>query len=188
MCLQSLPLKMKYQLFSIAAEFPVPEVALYGIKLADEPFDIFSPRTDRKKRGWCFDEESGPFRKATDCSFWVKHCRVSRDITLDRINDCRLKVLRGKISLDRLRPKSVKDRRYIAVLKFNGCFGPIDLASQDAIMLGLVEGDSDSLIAKHGKIVDDYEIKFLTSPISTLAWIVRQRQDATCFALVANKW
>ncbi len=94
-------------------------------------------------------------------------------MTLDRINDCRLKVLRGKIALDRLHSKYVKNGRYIAVLEFNGCFGPIDFASEGAIMLCLVERGPCGLIAEHRKIVGDYEVKFLAGPIPTLVRVVR---------------
>lgn len=39
---------MQYQFFTIAPELSIPEVTLYGIKFADEAFDILTARSDRK--------------------------------------------------------------------------------------------------------------------------------------------
>lgn len=130
---------MKYQLFSIAAEFSVPEVALYWIELPDEPLDVFSQWTDWKKCGWCLYEEPGPLPKTAHRLFWMKYCWILQNITLYCVSDRPLKVQCGKIPLDRIYPELVKNGRYVAVLKLNGCFGPINFASQYAIMLCLVE-------------------------------------------------
>lgn len=139
MCLQSLPLKMKYQLFTIASELSVPEVTFYGIELSNEPLDVFSQWTDWKKCRWCLDEEPGPFPKTAHRLFGMKYCWISQNITLYCVSNRSLKVQRGKIPPNRIYPELVKNGGYVAVLKLDGCFGPINFASQYAIVLCFVE-------------------------------------------------
>ena len=110
---------MKYQLFAIAPELSVPEVALYGIKLTDKTFDIFSLRSERKEIWWRLDEECGPFRETVDRVFWMECAEVMRKITVDRRDD-RFLVVRGRLIPFNLRePEFLKHCRNVLMLEFD---------------------------------------------------------------------
>lgn len=119
MCFEPLPLELENQFFAIAPEFSIPEVALYGVKLANEAFDIFPARCNRKKGRWRFDEQAGSFRQTAKRVLWVKDCGITRKITVNRGDDCLLVVCCGLVAVYSRKPQFLKHGRNVLMLELN---------------------------------------------------------------------